>query len=241
MIDTARFSAVTYLLLAVLSAYSFTWLSKQFKLALSRRFILFSILLIITAYLSRMGACEEKIQILPEVPSSIKALKVITNPLVSGTPLTPSGVIDIPLLSNEVWTRAMWYQTVHGRPLLIGPGTGLAFARPNTFNTMLEEQPVLKFLGRFGLEKNLGDSGQDYTVSPEEIKALREMGFRYILYHKKTLEGKLKLSASKRGQQQEDLFWRKLSRRLERSLGITPIVRSDLVDIFDLKSEPATE
>jgi len=228
LIDTGRFSAVTYLILALLSARAFSFISEKLRFSRLSRLWLLSAFLIVIAVLSRFGG-EMPLVPVPTVPEGIQSLRAETG-----------AVIDVPLYSNEVWARAMWYQITHHRPLMLGPGSGMEFARPQRFTSMIAANTMLNYLARYGLEH-----GESQTASApqhnEWLDGLEEMGFRFVLYHKKTLEGRLQVFAWLREKHHENTYWYKMSRNLEKVIGVPPVSRGEMVDIYDLSLRRKTK
>jgi len=220
LLDASRFTAFTYIALAVLSAYSYDLLTRRLR---SRKTTAWCILILLLAAVAALARAGSEINILPypEIPRVVRELKG-----------QQGGVINVPVLSNQVSTRSMWLQTVHGLPMFNGPGADMWFMRPARWNTLLEESPLLTYLARFG-----SDEESSYTPSPEHVRKLKERGFRFIFHHKldKLFVGS---TASRGGMKQADSKVRRfhLAIKLSKILGMSPIYKSDSLDIYDLAS-----
>ena len=71
-------------------------------------------------------------------------------------------------------------------------------------------------------------------LNNEWLGELKKMGFRFVLYHKKTLEGRLQVFTWLREKHHENTYWYKMSRNLEKIIGVPPVYRGETVDIYDL-------
>lgn len=148
----------------------------------------------------------------PRQPSSIRQL----------ADLPPGAVIDVPLLSNQVASQGVWYQISHRRPMLTGPGVTLGFLRPGEFEQLRKENSLLVFLTTFHKTGSAGAA----DVSQEDRDRLTELGFRYVIHHRKE-------SATARTSTSRTTALFKTSMKLRKLFG-TPVARDEEVEIFDL-------
>ncbi len=224
LIETGRFAAITYPALAVISAGAFSALAHRLHLRTKGQIAVCAVCLAVAVTVCRVQGVVrlEKAPAIPPGISEIKSTEVETG--------TENGmVIDVPFYSNEVCARAMWYQTVHERPLLTGPGAGLWFIRSRELNELVNGDQLLRYLSTFGLTPP-----GDFVYSADHIARLRDMGYRYVFFHK--------LSSIADGQQSygqqsdRDLYrhWFHRSVALGKALGCKPSYQSKTVDIYDL-------
>lgn len=218
LLDAGRFTAFTYIALAVISAYSCDFISRKLRLRATPAWCILIILLAAVVALARAGG-EINILPYPAIPRAVRELKG-----------KQGGVINVPVFSNQVSTRSMWLQTAHGLPMLNGPGADMWFMRPARWNTLVEESSLLTYLSRFGSDKE-----SSYNPSPDQVRDLRDRGFRFIFHHKldKLFAGNSALGG---GMKQTDSKIRRfhLSIKLSKVLGMSPIYKSDSLDIYDL-------
>lgn len=227
LIDTGRFAAVTYVVLAILTALFFTRVSERLKLHRTGRIFLLGGFLFIAVLLSRMGGSID-LKPPPEIPPGIVNLKN-----------KKGAVIDIPLLSNEVGTRAMLYQTAHGLPMAIGPAPNVRFVPPDSFRQLITGNPLLQYLSGFGLSHEKRQ--KDYSL---DINIIKSKGFRFIIFHKDLyqagggsqagggMQGPGNQKSSPKSAEEDP--WQ-LTRVLVDILNRKPVYSDHLVDIFDLK------
>lgn len=224
ILSTGRFNAFTYMALALTAAYSFKYISMRLNLTGRRQIIVLGFCLALTVFLARTGD-QIEFSSAPVIPDGIHHL--------SGQ---AGGVIDVPVLSNEIAPLAMWYQTAHGGNLLTGPGPALWFQCPGELKTLIEENRILKYLARFGLEHD-----KNILIREVDFEDLRKRGFKYIIHHKQNfllqddsqeIPGARTVPGGKRNG--NSLHWRRRTMKLARVLGRSPVYQDNAVDIFDI-------
>ncbi len=87
-------------------------------------------------------------------------------------------VIDLP--SDIPATAAMgaWYQTIHGKPMLTGPGMNFPQQLPQQFRSMMQENSFLTFINMLP-EKPLDPE----IINPADLQWVKEAGFTHITLH----------------------------------------------------------
>ncbi len=214
LMDTARLAVMVHVFLACALAELVDTLFRERQLS---RLLKLSItggvwvLLLTVAFVSR----RHEVISAPRIPVAIEQM----------AELSAGSVIDIPLLSNQVASNALWFQTMHGRKLLIGPGVALGFVRPASFERFYHENSLLSFFSSFPRKNELPDD----TIDPAHISELIDMGFKYVIHHRRQSA----ISGNSKDNEKKTLF--KASQKL-RKIFSKPVIVCKEVEIYDLKN-----
>ena len=222
IIGTDRFSAVTFCATALLSAYSFTALSRRFTMSRKLKATVLATALITIVILARSSGLLF-IRTAPAIPPGIHQLKGQTG-----------AVINIPFFSQIVGLKGMFYQTAHELPMMGGPGANIWYLSTKPFNDRVSRNPLLSFLMDFGLAPP-----DKFTPKPAHIRELTREGFRFIIYHKISPEIRPGDKFQFQGPREPDpremkARQQRLTAQLSTILGCSPMYSDEEIDIFDL-------
>ncbi|MFN7147045.1 MAG: hypothetical protein ACK4YP_24970, partial [Myxococcota bacterium] len=84
-------------------------------------------------------------------------------------------VIDVPLLVDQ---KNLWFQTVHGKPILGGMLLKKAAFAPPAFTALRDGDPLVRTLEAIGEHQPLRDVA---PATEAERAALGDLGYRYVL------------------------------------------------------------
>ena len=221
IVDTGRFSVMTYLCLGVTAGYSFSVILKKISSVTVRR-VLGLIIIVIIITVPGWLAARSPFR-LNEFPTRLKELKMVA--------LKGGNVIDVPLLSAEVSAEALWWQTYHGFPLLVGPGLNIGYARPSEFDNLVENNSFLAFLAKIN---SLGNDDRPPHFEQPDLEAVKDLGFTVILNHlnayfPSSMEINLSSGSSLNSRKQR----MRASRALRKSLGEPFMITPDL-EMYEL-------
>lgn len=87
-------------------------------------------------------------------------------------------LVTVPVMGDDDHGRKLlWAQTHHGRPILAGLGDHLPGHRPPGYEAFVRDNGLLA-----GLHALSVGSTAPATVSPDDVAALREAGFRWVVF-----------------------------------------------------------
>lgn len=222
IIGTDRFSAVTFCATALLSAYSFTALSRRFTMSRKTKAAVLAGALVTIVILARSSGLLF-IRKSPSIPPGIHQLKGQSG-----------AVINIPFFSQIVGLKGMFYQTAHELPMMGGPGANIWYLSTKQFGDRVYRNPLLAFLMDFGLAPP-----DKFTPKPTHIQELTGEGFRFIIYHKISPEIRPGDKFQFQGPREPDpremkVRQQRLTAQLSTILGCSPVYSDEEIDIFDL-------
>ncbi len=169
IVDCERFSIVVYAACALLFATSISSLFDRVKPGKRSRMVVLIVLLAGSCLMGYLGRFGHLVPV-PDRPVAADSLRRFP----------PRAVIDVPLLWQETVTEAAWFQTFHGFPIMTGVGVEVEYGHPKKFDQLVAGNPFLQVVG-YRTEWS-DERLPEYRAS---LNKLAELGFGYIIYHKK--------------------------------------------------------
>lgn len=137
----------------------------------------------------------------------------------------PDGaVIDVPWASDQ---KNLWFQTIHGHPILGGMLVRKAAFGPDELATLRKENTLLRVLVALGDRQY--KAALDWADA--DRKALGDLGYRYVLARKDHFRRPVPDDA---GGIAWDSDWGRAGRLLEKALGTSPVAQDEQVALWTL-------